>query len=70
MAGLHTAVRSNIPPKGRRGSTFEDIPAQFPIEFCYHVLLPLRRLKVPSVSGLHPRVPLEIVQTEEKVTPW
>ncbi len=40
MAGLHPAVRSNTPPKGRRSSTFEDIPAQFPIEFCcwYYIM--------------------------------
>jgi hypothetical protein len=56
MAGLHPAKRANIPPKGQRGSTFEDIPAQFPIEFyCYAFLqvLPLLRLKVSSVSDLH-----------------
>jgi hypothetical protein len=70
MAGLHPAVRSNTPPEHRRGSTFEDIPAQFPIEFCCFALLPILRLKVPLVSNLHSRVPLGIVQTEEMVTSW
>ncbi len=58
------------PSEGPTGSTFEDIPAQFPIEFCCHVLLPLRKLKVPSVSDLHPWVPLGIVRTEEMATAW
>ncbi len=40
MAGLHPAVRSNTFPKGRRGSTFEGIPAQLPIEFCCYAVLP------------------------------
>jgi hypothetical protein len=54
MVGLHPAVRPNTHPMGRRGSTFEDIPVQFPIEFCCYALPPLLRLKVPSVSELHP----------------
>jgi hypothetical protein len=46
MAGLHTAVRSTplrSAESRRRGSTVEDILAQFRIEFCCFVLLPLRR---------------------------
>jgi hypothetical protein len=54
MAGLHTAARSNTPPKGRCGSTFEDIPARLPMELrCYVLLVLLRRLNVPSVLDLH-----------------
>ena len=67
MAGFHNFIlpySQTPPPKGRRGSTFEDIPAQFLLNCC-HVLLPLRRLKVPLVSDLHPWAQLDSVRTEE-----